>query len=66
MSAEPLFKFIIIGDSGMDNSINQGVGKSCLLMRYMKDAFSTEYNVTIGVEFLSKVVEVDQNTKVKL
>lgn len=45
---------------------NQGVGKSCLLMRYMKDAFSTEYNVTIGVEFLSKVVEVDQNTKVKL
>lgn len=35
-------------------------------MRYMKDDFTTEYNVTIGVEFLSKVVNIDENTKVKL
>ncbi|CAD8176472.1 unnamed protein product [Paramecium pentaurelia] len=58
LDKSPLFKFIIIGDAG--------VGKSCLLMRYMKDNFTTEYNVTIGVEFLSKIVNVDQNTQVKL
>lgn len=32
----------------------------------MKDAFTTEYNVTIGVEFLSKNVEIDNKTSVKL
>ncbi|CAD8084579.1 unnamed protein product [Paramecium sonneborni] len=54
----PLFKFIIIGESG--------VGKSCLLLRYTKDEFTSEYNVTIGVEFSSKTVEIDLNTKIKL
>ncbi|CAD8086283.1 unnamed protein product [Paramecium sonneborni] len=54
----PLFKFIIIGESG--------VGKSCLLLRYTKDEFASEYNVTIGVEFSSKTVEIDANTKIKL
>ncbi|CAK80875.1 unnamed protein product (macronuclear) [Paramecium tetraurelia] len=54
----PLFKFIIIGESG--------VGKSCLLLRYTKDEFVSEYNVTIGVEFSSKTVEIDQNSKIKL
>jgi Ras-related protein Rab-2A len=54
----PLFKFIIIGESG--------VGKSCLLLRYTKDEFGAEYNVTIGVEFSSKTIDVDENTKIKL
>ncbi|CAD8097957.1 unnamed protein product [Paramecium sonneborni] len=54
----PLFKIIIIGDAG--------VGKSCLLMRYVKNDFTNEYNVTIGVEFLSKIVKIDENTNVKL
>jgi Ras-related protein Rab-2A len=39
----PLFKFIIVGESG--------VGKSCFLFRYTKDEFVPDYNVTIGVEF---------------
>ena len=43
-----------------------GVGKSCLLLRYTKDEFASEYNVTIGVEFSSKTVEIDANTKIKL
>jgi Ras-related protein Rab-2A len=34
------FKIIIIGDSG--------VGKSCLLTRYVKDVFMTEHKVTLG------------------
>lgn len=43
-----------------------GVGKSCLLQRYTKDEFGSEYNVTIGVEFSSKTIDVDENTKIKL
>ena len=44
----------------------KGVGKSCLLQRYTKDEFGSEYNVTIGVEFSSKTIDVDENTKIKL
>lgn len=58
MDKFPLFKFIIIGESG--------VGKSCLLQRYTKDDFTGDYNVTIGVEFSSKQVQVDNNTTIKL
>ena len=38
-----MFKLIIIGDTG--------VGKSCLMKRVMEDEFKTEHQVTIGVEF---------------
>lgn len=38
-----LFKLIIIGDTG--------VGKSCLMKRVMDNEFKTEHQVTIGVEF---------------
>jgi len=52
-----LFKLIIIGDTG--------VGKSCLLARAMDNEFKEEHNVTIGVEFGSFVVEIN-NKIVKL
>ena len=38
-----MFKLIIIGDTG--------VGKSCLMKRVMEDDFKQEHQVTIGVEF---------------
>ena len=38
-----LFKLIIIGDTG--------VGKSCLMKRVMDNEFKQEHQVTIGVEF---------------
>ena len=38
-----LFKLIIIGDTG--------VGKSALMKRVMDNEFKTEHQVTIGVEF---------------
>lgn len=34
------FKVIVIGDSGS--------GKSCLLLRYVKDEFRDDYDVTLG------------------
>ena len=45
---------------------SKGVGKSCLLFRYTKNDIRSEYDVTIGVEFSSKTVEIDENTKLKL
>ncbi len=37
-----------------------------MLIRYMKGEFSSHYNVTVGVEFASKSVNVDGGKEVKL
>jgi small GTP-binding protein len=47
-----LFKVVLIGDSG--------VGKSNLLSRFARDEFSLETRSTIGVEFATKTVQVDE------
>ncbi|EAY18161.1 small GTP-binding protein, putative [Trichomonas vaginalis G3] len=47
------FKFIVIGSSG--------VGKTSLLSRLIDGTFNTENQSTIGVEYLSTVIEVDGN-----
>jgi Ras-related protein Rab-2A len=54
---EFLFKYIIIGDSG--------VGKSCLLLQFTDKRFETSHELTIGVEFGARVVSVG-DTPVKL
>eukprot|EP01016_Furgasonia_blochmanni_P039565 TRINITY_DN4936_c0_g1_i1.p3 TRINITY_DN4936_c0_g1~~TRINITY_DN4936_c0_g1_i1.p3 ORF type:complete len:248 (+),score=49.93 TRINITY_DN4936_c0_g1_i1:112-855(+) len=46
-----LFKVILIGDSG--------VGKSNLLTRFTKDIFNVGFKSTIGVEFDTKLVNVE-------
>ena len=43
-----------------------GVGKSCLLNRFTKDEFKDGYTATLGVEFYSKEIVIDQNTSVKM
>ena len=58
MSFVYTFKFIIVGDSS--------VGKSCLLLRFTDGRFKTSHDLTIGVEFGSRLVPVDQNVQVKL
>jgi Ras-related protein Rab-2A len=52
-----LFKFIVIGDSG--------VGKSCLLLQFTDKRFRPDHNLTIGAEFGAQTVEV-QGKVVKL
>jgi small GTP-binding protein len=52
-----LQKIIIIGDSG--------VGKSNMLLRYAEGKFVENYMMTIGINYVFKVVEVD-GVKVKL
>ena len=52
-----IVKFVIIGDSG--------VGKSNLMLRLTDDRYMDTHDVTIGVEFGARIVDVD-NTKLKL
>ena len=47
-----LFKVVLIGDSG--------VGKSNLLSRFTKNEFSLESKSTIGVEFATRSIRVDE------
>ena len=51
-------KFIIVGDSS--------VGKSCLLLRFTDGRFKNTHDLTIGVEFGSRIVQFDQKASVKL
>ncbi|RXH78638.1 hypothetical protein DVH24_002156 [Malus domestica] len=46
-----LFKVVLIGDSG--------VGKSNLLSRFTRNEFSLESKSTIGVEFATRSLDVD-------
>lgn len=46
-----LFKLMLIGDSG--------VGKTCILFRFVEDSFSTSFISTIGIDFKIKTVEID-------
>lgn len=52
-----LFKIIILGDTA--------VGKSCVMTRLMKDKFETEHNLTVGVDFGSCHMKVEE-TMMKL
>ena len=47
----PKYKLIFLGD--------QNVGKSCILNRFMNDTFTEEYQATIGLDFQSKNVQID-------
>ncbi|XP_057721003.1 ras-related protein RABE1d-like [Arachis stenosperma] len=46
-----LIKLLLIGDSG--------VGKSCLLLRFTDDTFTTSFITTIGIDFKIRTVELD-------
>jgi len=52
-----LFKYIIVGDTA--------VGKSCLLLQFTDKRFQAQHDLTIGVEFGSRTVSIDNN-QVKL
>eukprot|EP00662_Eupelagonemidae_sp_cell21_P055459 gene55459-57495_t len=51
MAHDYLFKYIIIGDSA--------VGKSCLLLQYTDQRFEPVHDMTIGVEFGTRMVDLD-------
>lgn len=49
-----LFKVVLIGDSG--------VGKTNLINRFTKNEFSMESIATIGVDFSTKIIQVEEKT----
>jgi small GTP-binding protein len=46
-------KIVVVGDSG--------VGKTCFLIRFAKDLFDEESQPTLGVEFLTRVVQTENH-----
>ena len=57
MSHTYQFKYIIIGDAA--------VGKSCLMLNFIDKRFRSEHDLTIGVEFGSKIIDI-RGIKIKL
>ncbi|VDP18837.1 unnamed protein product [Schistosoma margrebowiei] len=54
-----IFKYIIVGD--------MGVGKSCLMHQFTEKKFIPDCPHTIGVEFSTKIIEVnDQKVKIQI
>ena len=54
-----LIKLLLIGDSG--------VGKSCLLLRFSEDSFTTSYITPIGIDFKIRTIELDgKRTKLQI
>ncbi|KAG7914363.1 hypothetical protein KL925_004594 [Ogataea polymorpha] len=50
-------KLLLVGDSG--------VGKSCLLLRFVDDKFNPSFITTIGIDFKIKTIELN-GSKIKL
>jgi small GTP-binding protein len=46
-------KIVVLGDSG--------VGKTCLLLRFVRDAWDSDSQPTLGVEFLAKIINTDKH-----
>ena len=49
-----MFKIVLLGDAA--------VGKTALLHQFMYSTFKQSYKSTIGVQFMTKVVETEETT----
>ncbi|CCH60768.1 hypothetical protein TBLA_0D02650 [Henningerozyma blattae CBS 6284] len=54
---DSIMKILLIGDSG--------VGKSCLLVRFVDDKFNPSFITTIGIDFKIKTIDIN-GKKIKL
>merc|ERR1719409_2219081 len=52
------YKLVFLGE--------QGVGKTSIITRFMYDTFDTNYQATIGIDFLSKTMYLEDNRTVRL
>jgi Ras-related protein Rab-6A len=48
------YKLVFLGD--------QGVGKTSIITRFMYDTFDKNYQATIGIDFLSKTMYLEDRT----
>ena len=51
---ENSYKILTIGDSG--------VGKTCLLMRFVENKFFSSHLATVGIDYKAKHITIDNNT----
>lgn len=59
-----MFKIVVIGRT-VSNPGDSGTGKTNITTRFVKDEYYEGSKATVGVEFLAKVIKV-QNTQVKI
>ena len=60
------FKLVVVGES-CKICRNLVTGKTSLIRRFLSSHYESEYNVTVGADFISKPVEVqDGSEKVQL
>merc|ERR1711881_417042 len=52
------YKLAFLGD--------QGVGKTSIITRFMYDTFDTAYQATIGIDFLSKTMFLEDKSSIRL
>jgi len=45
-----LFRLLLVGDSG--------VGKTCILIRFVENTFTSSYISTIGIDFKIRTLEI--------
>ena len=56
---DPLkFKVVLIGESG--------VGKKSILLRYVSNEFNSQQFSTLGLSYVDKIIQIDNNKKIKL
>ena len=56
---EPLkFKVVLIGESG--------VGKTSILLRYVSNEFNSQQFSTLGLSYVDKIIQINNNKKIKL
>ena len=55
-----LLKVIILGDSGFKSLTR--VGKTCLMNQFVNKRWTGQYKATIGADFLSKEIQVDDKS----
>ena len=73
MSYHYLFKYIIVGDTGIVVLmffysiliVTIAVGKSCILLQFTDGRFRDKHELTIGVEFGARTIHVE-NKMIKL
>ena len=50
-----------------DHSVTLGVGKSCLLLQFTDKRFRQQHDLTIGVEFGARTIQIqDKNIKLQI
>jgi Ras-related protein Rab-8A len=55
---EEVYKYVAVG--------NSGVGKSCLLLRFCDNDFTTSFSATIGIDFKIRTVELQSGKRVRI